>query len=138
MKFHEFNLYSAIHDVYLEFEKTSRKPRSDDWLIYQSKRHELCSLINGKILSLPAALRADEAEPSHERILKAWDDFGKNKEKYKLIISVANKFGRQCFYANRNRGRCSDIVRVESIAHSDDPTAVENCMIVCKKHSLDR
>lgn len=132
MKFFEFNLYSAIHDVYLDFEKTSRKPRSADWLIYHKKRQLLCGLIERKI-----AENEPDADYSDERILKAWDDFGKNKEKYKLIIAVAEKFGKQCFYKNRNRGSCSDIVRVETIKRGDEIT-VENCVIVCKKHSMDR
>ncbi len=128
MKFQDFYLYAAIHDVYLDYEKSNRKPRSANWLIYASNRRLLCDAINGHKIS----------DRWHdERILKAWDDFGKNKEKYKLIIAVAKRFDKQCFYANRNRGCCSDIVRIENIL-AGAPLVVENCVVVCKKHARNR
>jgi len=130
MKFIEFPLYNAVHDVYLEFERQQLKPRSADWLIYQNKRLQLKKLIYSKM---------SEESFSEEKILKAWDDFGKNKEKYKLLISVANTFGHHCFYDNRNKGCCSDIMSVERLpGHRNEPFKAENCVIVCKRHNSDR
>ena len=122
MKFVEFPLYNAIHDVYVNFEKIHWKPHSADWLIYHEKRNQLTKLISEII---------GDNVFTEERILKAWDDFGKNKEKYKLIISVANTFGHHCFYQNRNKGKCSNIMCVERSVKA------ENCVIVCKRHLVD-
>ncbi len=136
MKFFEFPLYYAVHDIYINFEQKKLKPRSADWLIYKNKRNQLTSLIVGK-----AERRNDFLLPSlfeEEKILKAWDDFGKNKEKYKLIISVANTFGQFCFYCNRNKGVCSDTMCVERLlGHRNDSVKTENCVIVCKRHLTD-
>jgi hypothetical protein len=128
MKFSEFFLYNSIHDVYLGFERSHLKPRSADWLIYHDKRKQLTDLISKNF---------EGNTFSEEKILKAWDDFGKNKEKYKLLLSVANTFGRRCFYEHRNKGVCSDTMCIEHLLTSG-PNKAENCVIVCKRHAMGR
>jgi len=128
MKFEEFELYNAIHDIYIDFEKNKQKPRSADWLIYHRKRDHLVGLIQAKI-----------ADQDEEEILKAWDDFGKNKEKYKLLIGAARKFGSKCFYHDRGLGCCSKIMTVERTPlQRDEPLSIQNSVIVCKRHNTDR
>ncbi|RDJ35417.1 MAG: hypothetical protein DWQ19_11415 [Crenarchaeota archaeon] len=124
MKFSDFDLYNTVHDIYLEFERNQNKPRSADWLIYHRKRQFLCHLV----------IERTGQQYDEEKILKAWDDFGKNKDKYRLIVAVADRFGRKCFYSNRNKGECSHTVCVENIFNHGDPLLVEDCVISCRKH----
>ena len=129
MKFSEYPLYNAIHDVYCEFEQTNLKPRSADWLIYRSKREQLKSLINSKLV---------DSLYTEEDMLKAWDDFGKNKSKYKLLIAAARRYGCHCFYEGREQGKCSHIMSIERIHNArNEPLKIENSVIVCKKHNTD-
>lgn len=127
MKFDDFDLYKSVYDVYLIFEKEDKKPRSSDWFIYKSKRKVLTNLVLDKLASTSSELYGQE------QILKAWDDFGKNKEKYKLIIATANLYGCKCQFA-RIGDKCSSIVGVEKLRASQSTTPA-NCFIVCKKHA---
>jgi hypothetical protein len=128
MKFDEFPLYDALHDIYVEFEAKKQKPRSADWLIYHRKRDHLVSLVQAKLSGF-----------EEEEILKAWDDFGKNKEKYKLLIGVCRKYGSKCFYDGRGIGCCSKIMSVERIpSQRDEELSLQNAVVVCKKHNTDR
>lgn len=130
MKFQEYHLYNSINDVYCCIESLNKKPRSADWLIFRDKRRELKQLIIENM--------ADDVFYTEEQILKAWDDFGKNKEKNKLIIAVARKFGCSCFYEHRNRGPCSQIMSIERLPSTrSEPLSLESCVIVCKKHNSD-
>lgn len=83
MKLEKLNLYSAIFDVYTNFEENNLKPRSADWLIYSMKREQLCLSVRDKF--------PIQHNYSDEEILKAWDDFGKNKQKYKMTIGLMCK-----------------------------------------------
>ncbi len=128
MKFDEYQLYDALHDIYVAFEKDNQKPRSADWLIYHRKRQHLVGLVHARVMTW------DE-----EQILKAWDDFGKNKEKYKLLIATARKYGSKCFYDGRGLGCCSHIMGLERTAmQRDEPLSVSNAVVVCKKHNTER
>ncbi len=88
IKVDKLNLYSAIYDVYTDFEQCDMKPRSADWLIYIDKRKTLCECVRRK---LPIYFTYSE-----EDILKSWDDFGKNKVKYKEMIQVLRSKNRVC------------------------------------------
>lgn len=128
MKFEDFNLYRAIYNVYNTFELENKKPRSADWLIYKSKRKILRNLIINNLIAINGNLY------SEEEILKAWDDFGKNKEKCRLIIETGVLKGFMCYKSNC-REKCSEIISIENLASKiKEEKSPENCRIVCKKH----
>lgn len=129
MKFEDFDLYRAIYNVYNEFEKNDKKPRSSDWFIYKIKRKMLRNLIITNLVAIDGNLY------SEEEILKAWDDFGKNKEKYRLIVETGILKGTTCHYDSSN---CSSTVSIEKIiSKKNDEMIPENCRIVCKKHNSE-
>lgn len=129
MKFSDFDLYRAIHSVYLQFEKEDKKPRSADWFIYKSKRKLLINMVITNIVGFCGNLYGEE------EILKAWDDFGKNKEKYKLIVETALLNGCECQRSSPDE-ICSSTVSIEKV-NSSKQLSSNNCIIVCKKHNSD-
>lgn len=130
MKFQDFNLYRAIYGIYNQFEQEDRKPRSSDWLIYKSKRKLLRDLVIANLVAIDGNLY------SEEEILKAWDDFGKNKEKCKLIVETGIIKGYTCY--REDKGKCSDIVSIETLpSKRNEKPVAENCVIVCKKHNSE-
>jgi len=129
MKFEDFDLYRAIYSVYNNFEIEDKKPRSSDWFIYKSKRKILRNLIITNLIAINGNLY------SEEEILKAWDDFGKNKEKCRLIVETGIIKGYTCSKIDKLVGKCSTTISVEKvIAKKNDKMIPENCRIVCKKH----
>lgn len=132
MKFKEYELYYSINNVYSFFEENNLKPRSADWYIFENKRISLCNFVIKEFKKITKNIWIEEQLeiPSCEKILKSWDDFGKNKEKYKFLINLIKKHGKICPQQNN----CSDVVSFEQVKNLNELPNINNCIIICNKH----
>lgn len=132
MKFKEYELYYSINNVYSFFEENNFKPRSADWYIFENKRKSLCNFVLKEFGKIVTNIWVHDPPdiPSHERILKAWDDFGKNKEKYKFLINLVKKHGKKCPQQNN----CSEVLSFKQVKNLNEQPNINNCIIICNKH----
>lgn len=120
MKFFEYDLYHTVSKVYEHYEASNLKPRSADWFIYREQR---AKLMQDVLDELPKTLLVKDrsVDICTERVLKAWDDFGKNKKKYKTLILIAEASGRGCYCngLSSRYGPCSDVMTFELFSPED-------------------
>lgn len=137
MKFDEIGLYNSILKTYNKFETQKKNPRSSDWFIYSEKRRELLGEINANL--------------AEEYVLKSWDDFGKNKKKYRILIPLMLRKACQCCLSSFvGQGECSNVPTWVNISVGDyvygtshEMTAIERKLIlespgelelICNRH----
>lgn len=136
MRFIDFDLYDAIHDVRNELQECGEPIGSDRWISDESYRSDLCKRVIHKMHK-----RIDQD------IIDAWVAFrkrakaeGTDVNKLALTIEVARLRGRTCFYADRGLGHCSDDVQLERIIPGarGGVYSLANCIIACGSHNASR
>ena len=128
MKTEDLAIFIAIDDIYADL----LKPRGRWWTHLRAGQRELARLILAAI------------EPSDEMIDKmvvAFDNYGKAVADHRMLIDVARRDGPHCFWhSHRIDIHCSDDLSVEHLiprsrGGSND---LPNLVLACKTHNSRR
>ncbi len=134
MKFQELDMLCAVYDVRTNMECANEQPGAEEWTTDETKRKELTRRI---LQALGCTVQ--------QRLIDAWIAFRKSsnvngKKKLALLVEVARLHGRECFYANRGLGECSDEIDLERLIPETrgGQYTVENCVLSCSRHNRMR
>lgn len=136
MRFVDFPLYDAIFEVRQQMILEGHSPGEEAWYVDADKRFEFTRRVVTQ-MALDCDQTIINAAIAFRKCPKAE---GSDIKKLDLLLQVARLHGRQCFYANRGLGLCSEEVHLDRLVPGarGGVYSIENCVISCGFHNSSK